>query len=576
MTTSANDVVFPKLNSRQIINLGWAHPALRDGGYNDTIRSPKTSYMHFTRHKAQDKIRIGVFGCSFVEGVEAAHGFDFPSLLKEEFGKAGINNVEVINFGMAGYGVHQSYLLWEYLGQYYDLDYTIFMYFDFHKERDKNFCSYDYFGPVHSRFILKDEKLKLVTPLGNTRLDACRIYHRMLPPWQYIRYNHEAPVSLRCLIPADSKPMRNPSYYNFLKSDDEILKTYSMLFERLSEQNINPVFICDDDIIYNLKNSLSLKNTYFLKNRSFDYIQKHKEIYKAPMGHFSALGNRLRAKELFSLLTGKSGPEFDVIAISSDIAGTSAKTSSSFQLPLCEYENIAVKIGQQPVTSFHKRVKGKPWLGKLNFQEYKDKKVKSLLWINTINRQLIPLPFFLNNKEPVFLFFKSNNQLIKIPIGVVNASNPIIGTLALNKKKIKSENWNLYIDENWFKFFIIQTNGKKIKDIAIIAGDESRKICQVGKQHIVQQFKEGLKRTLDRKQRFFIQPVSEYSFLRVPKGISLDIEKIEEKIGMIDIVLTKKNGHTDRYPILSYVIKQVVPPSFEPRYPNPIGAKHVP
>ena len=106
---------FPKLTADQSLMLG--------GGQKYYL--PKSSYIGFPQHKKPSTIRIGIFGCSFVQGAEIAKGHDFPSLLQHRFNCAGIKNVEVINFGLTGRGVHHMFMFWEFLGK----DYTLIMWF---------------------------------------------------------------------------------------------------------------------------------------------------------------------------------------------------------------------------------------------------------------------------------------------------------------------------------------------------------------------------------------------------------------------------------------------------------------
>lgn len=116
-TPSYKERVFPKLTAAQSLMLG--------GGQK--YYHPKSSYIGFPQHKKPGTIRIGIFGCSFVQGAEIAKGHDFPSLLQNRFNCAGIKNVEVINFGLTGRGVHHMFMFWEFLGKDYNLDYVVFM-----------------------------------------------------------------------------------------------------------------------------------------------------------------------------------------------------------------------------------------------------------------------------------------------------------------------------------------------------------------------------------------------------------------------------------------------------------------
>ncbi len=53
-----------------------------------------------------------------------ALGHEVPSMLQDKFARAGLKNIEVINFGLAGRGVSHMYLLWDFIGKDYGLDYV--------------------------------------------------------------------------------------------------------------------------------------------------------------------------------------------------------------------------------------------------------------------------------------------------------------------------------------------------------------------------------------------------------------------------------------------------------------------
>ena len=171
-----------------------------------------TSYLFFPETKPDGVIRIGVFGCSFVEGAEALDGLDFPSLLRSEFERAGMDSVEVINFGVSGFGIHQSYLMWQVLGAKYDLDYTIFNFWNFHRERDNTFIQLgDSYGPLHARYILVEDRIELIDVVGIDWAEASARYFSLLPPWRYIRYDSKAPPLLRSVVPR-YRFLPNPLY----------------------------------------------------------------------------------------------------------------------------------------------------------------------------------------------------------------------------------------------------------------------------------------------------------------------------------------------------------------------------
>ena len=539
---SYKERVFPKLTPNQSLMLG--------GGQKHD--HPKSSYIGFPQHKNTGTIRIGIFGCSFVQGAEIAKGHDFPSLLQHRFNCAGIKNVEVINFGLTGRGVHHMYMFWEFLGKDYILDYVVFMPFFWHMSRDSSF------EEMRARYIIKDGTLKLIPVIGTTLSEAFEIYYRLIPPWRYIRYDYSMPLFLKALLPSILQNRSNPFYYK-LSNEDEILTTYEMLFNKLSDQVDNLVIIATDDIIYSLRENVHSPNVYFMKSQTSKIFKSF--LYSAPHNHNSFLGNQIRANELFSLFIGHDKPKLDIIELSYNLNSSKTNfTSSSF--PLYKYNHISANIDQHPIASFiidiSKDMKRPYFYGEaISFQKFK---IASLLLMPTTDINCIkfaPLPFLLSNKELVFLTFKVDNELIKSPIGIMNAPAGVVGELLVNldgqNSFAKSDDWFLEIkDGNIF----LQAN-TKIKDVSIMMGE-----------------KEILKGVPSSRSIIFKSVIADYVFLRAKKGQFIDINTLKEKEGFVDLVLRDKKSQKERYPIFLYKIRPANTSQFNPAYPNPILQKN--
>jgi hypothetical protein len=132
----------------------------------------KSSFRRFADKKEAGVVRIGCFGDSFAYGAEVDDGADYPSLLKGLLEADGRGDVEVLNFGMPGYGLHQSFLLWRMAGRNYGLDFILLGPSPFLHERDSTFAQAG-LSPdgcrairLHSRFVLDGAGLKLVAPLA--------------------------------------------------------------------------------------------------------------------------------------------------------------------------------------------------------------------------------------------------------------------------------------------------------------------------------------------------------------------------------------------------------------------------
>ena len=85
--------------------LGWRYRA----GYRDSANAINTQGLRSTReylpHPPSGVLRVAAFGDSFVYGNEVADSASWPALVEQLF-----PGVEVLNYGVGGYGVDQAYL----------------------------------------------------------------------------------------------------------------------------------------------------------------------------------------------------------------------------------------------------------------------------------------------------------------------------------------------------------------------------------------------------------------------------------------------------------------------------------
>jgi hypothetical protein len=551
---------FPELDARQIANLGWAHT---------TTHHPKSSYVNVQRKKNAGAQRIGIFGDSFVEGLETEYGFDFPSLLEKKLHDAGLPTVQVINFGVRSYGVHQSYLLWEYLAKGYGLDYVVIVPSAFHEEYDSSFLyAYNSFGPVHARYILDHERARLVSVIGATRQEADRAYNRIVLPWRYIRYDDKAPIFLRALVPMDWKITINPFYYRLFDKHQEVLKTYELLIEDWAAQAKNVLVLCDDKDICGMQKAIRRDNVYFVESRVSNAANRVPELYRAPRGHFSALGNQLRANELYLVLVGKNDAQCDLIEFSPSRGDTASRPSNVN--PLYEYENIAAKIADQGVADL---VIGRDVLEERpDFQRHT---TAALLGTRTDKGiTFIPFKFLLREKDQLFFSFMLDAEPVMIPLGRISASASVMGEIPITglderegrfvSKAGREVSWSGDLHQ-----ITLRTKGS-IEDMAIVVEDRSRIVLR-GEAESVQ--KRIARSILRGEQRFIFRPAAgEYVYLRVKAGESADIDRISEN-GTLDLVLTKKNGEKDRVSILGFHKTTARCSSSDRAYPNSLSPR---
>lgn len=287
---------FPVLKTDEILNLGWAHKS------GDPTRS---SYIQFSPDKKVGTVRIGLFGCSFVYGQETAPGDDMATRLQEHFKKQGYDNIEVINFGVPAYGMHQSYLMWKWVGQEYHLDHVVFFPQNFHDDRDNTFIFGQNYASPHARFLWRDDLPELRTVIGVNADEARDRYFSFVTPWQYFRYDAKAPVSLRALLGSPQRMTANPFYYlSGRERKAEMGQILAALFEDIAASS-SLVVVASDPFVEKTCKAVASSSFSSYESIAFKTVGDDM-LYHAPQGHMSAIGNELRAEELFHYLTGDS------------------------------------------------------------------------------------------------------------------------------------------------------------------------------------------------------------------------------------------------------------------------------
>ncbi len=117
-------------------DLGWAH--VPEGGgrlvtpeFDVEMRINKDGLRagEYARKKPQGVRRVLVFGDSFAEG----WGVESEEVVSEQLERclrsSAVDSVEVINFGVAGYGTDQALLLYEKLGVVYEPDVVVLLFY---------------------------------------------------------------------------------------------------------------------------------------------------------------------------------------------------------------------------------------------------------------------------------------------------------------------------------------------------------------------------------------------------------------------------------------------------------------
>lgn len=333
--------IFPLLDRDQITQLGAAH---REG------HRPRSSYTLADRPKSADTFRIGVFGCSFVYGTEAAPGQDFPSQLQRIFDAKGGRRVEVLNFGVGAFGVQQSYLLWQYLAGDFELDLTTYSLYGFHRHRDNSFIMLDtMYAPVHARYVLDGEDLRLIKVKGGDRRDAARGYFRLIPRWDYLRFDAKSPPMIRALLPEGRTMPANPFYYQS-DLDEECSRIYGRIFSEMTDRSERFVVFVNDWVSEDLVGRPEASRTVeSVRTSSERFTWERRGFCRAPKNHPSALGYRILATERHAILTGGK----EALLPDVEIGGPATATQPSAKAPgLSNYETVYLSFGGSPAALF--------------------------------------------------------------------------------------------------------------------------------------------------------------------------------------------------------------------------------
>lgn len=301
---------FPHLTPTEILHLGNAQ---------NKEHFPGQSYLEFAPQKAAGKIRVGVFGGSDAFGLDVPRGRDYVSYLQQEFTRHQMNQVEVINFSVADYGNTQSYLLYQYLAKKYELDYVLMSPRDFYEERDLSFSTarnYTY-GRLHSRFILQDQKLLQVNLSGENVLEQLYHYQSFFPPLSVWRYDLFLPFALGFLWPQHLGQLYSPFYHHSIHHYDQVAEESALITNKILEnwQKEVPHFllVSDAPTLERLKKHQLSPQLFYYVSQMNEEIYQRGDLYLNSNSHLSDLGNRLWAKEVFDLLTGKLSPEVEMM-----------------------------------------------------------------------------------------------------------------------------------------------------------------------------------------------------------------------------------------------------------------------
>lgn len=396
----------------------------------------KSSFSNFEKNKKVDIIRIGCFGDSFTWGDEVGSAFDYPSLLQEIFLKKGHKNVEVINFGMSWYGFQQSFMLWEFLGREYALDYILLGPACFQHVRDSTFNqtfadSYlkGYVDASHARYILKGRNIELIEVIGDTTRERVLNYYRFIPHLAYLRFDSNPPpflvAPIACLFP-HRKLKVNPFYY---KGDlkKEMNEIYAIALSKMADVTPQVMLGNYDEDIISLARNLNKQNIF----ASHLYHPQHFP-YLVTLYHNSPLGNEVLAQQMFDLLMHKTESALIVIqtgdAKKELVAGVQIKKRR-----LSEYRSLIVEMNHTSI-------------GRLYYAGMSTLPVSLIAFkrpaTSILDAVFLPLDFEIKEGTPVNLRLKTSSGIHEVLLGGVRLLHPglNIGVIDFDFQEIDTYN----------------------------------------------------------------------------------------------------------------------------------------
>lgn len=169
---------------------GWTLPA-SSTYWSTNEYGMRTGKDTFSLTPKDSTYRIALFGDSYIYGAEVDYEETIGYLLQKILRKKGIK-VEVLNFGVGGYGIDQAYLKWQHLGKHFSPDMVILGFQPENVMRNLNLYRALYSRKealpfVKPRYILNEKKLRLINwPTPSPQLALKQLQH--IDEWPFAKY----------------------------------------------------------------------------------------------------------------------------------------------------------------------------------------------------------------------------------------------------------------------------------------------------------------------------------------------------------------------------------------------------
>lgn len=385
-------------------------------------------FLNFPLEKRKKVTRIGTFGGSWVYGDEVTKGQSYPAQLMELFNQHFTETtVEVLNFGVNGYGLPQSFLLWEEYAEKYNLDYILLGLFGFFDpKRGLVFrnpwlrFNLEKLEPPRGRYILKKTKsdytLSFVNIKGEDFLTRYRNCYSLFPSWKILKYDRyffnfwKSSYSLT----------ENPFYYSKLSAEEESFKINKMLLNKIKMSSLSPQILLLD---ISFRTPWPNTHMYEEEKKTYNFnkivlFERGDFLYRRK-AHLSSLGNEMTATVYFNALKSTKNFVLKIFRCYEKIKRKGAHLNSVAKIgnknisPFLKNSSRNIKI--EKVNLVHDNLK----IGEL--QSLKNRfdipiGTKSLIGFfgaDDLSMQgvFVPLPFQLNGTSRIFIRAKRGKKI---------------------------------------------------------------------------------------------------------------------------------------------------------------------
>lgn len=574
----------PLLSAEELVQIGKGHKE---------AAPPNRSYLVHAAEKPAGTVRIGIFGGSVALGEEAALPHDLSTHLQHRLEAAGVGPVEVINFGVSGFGVTQMVKLWEYVGRDYDLDFVVMMPFYFHISRDNSFLhTSHHYGPLNGVFALDGDSVRYVPVVGTDRLDSCRRYFSPLQPPDYWRYDTRVPMAFRPLLPNPLDRGGNPFYYA-ADAREATLEMYRRVFRAVSREVGHLVLFTDTRLLPHLT-ALRADGVTVLASQLDEFREESSSLYRAPFDHPSGLGYEVFAAELAALFLQEDRPYYRRLRVARTPELPAAGEEIAALGGLAALRDVRLSLAGATVGEFRRRKDGEGRWGRLAVPvDFAEDGIVSLA-VPTPGRGFpsahgdassgappsdpprvfLPLPFALRTGDEVAVVWEDGDTTVRVPIGAVRAAAGPLGILEIDWTRLAGAHGGRYhgwIDEGG-EFGVVElATAGRVRDLRLVIGDE---IALLGTtvEHGGGKVATALGRLLlgetwVRTTTRLEPRVAGYLYYRGCEGQYVAVDHLVLAGQFVDLTFRDARGDVHTVPFLRYEVISAAGTPFEPPFP---------